>query len=118
MTADNFLYNSFLALDAARHIYAMNIPRTTKLRQRRSVFGLWIPTKVVPFDSRLDPSPTDSAISDTPSSDPITIPCGSRDRLKVRFSRSRSKILYLFGLGGTHIGQFKYPITYFVGCGN
>ncbi|CAI7637583.1 unnamed protein product [Penicillium pancosmium] len=79
----------------------MTHPRGKKLRKRRSVFGLWIPATVVPFSNRFDPSPTDSAVSDSPASVSIIRPRRSRDRLKVRLTRSGSKILFLFGLGGS-----------------
>ncbi|KAJ5984156.1 hypothetical protein N7481_006255 [Penicillium waksmanii] len=82
----------------------MTNPRDKKLRKRRSVFGLWIPAKVVPFSNRFDTSPTDSAVSDSPASDSIIRPRRSRDRLKVRLTRSGSKILFLFGLGGSSNG--------------
>ncbi|KAJ5755588.1 hypothetical protein N7533_005131 [Penicillium manginii] len=83
----------------------MTNPRYKKLRKRRSVFGLWIPAKVVPFSNRFDPSPTGSAVSDSPASDPIIHPRRNRDRLKVRLTQSGSKILFLFGLGGSSNGH-------------
>ncbi|KAJ5105360.1 hypothetical protein NUU61_002707 [Penicillium alfredii] len=69
-----------------------------KQRRRRSLFGLWIPAKPVVFSNKVNTSPKNSAASDSPASDPIAIPEESRDRLRVRLNRSRSKVLFLFGL--------------------
>ncbi|KAJ5089807.1 hypothetical protein N7532_008491 [Penicillium argentinense] len=83
----------------------MTVLRERKLRSRRSVFNLWIPSKVVHFSSRFEPSPTDSAVSDSPASDPASSPRGGRRSLKVHLTRSGSKLLFLFGLGGSSSGQ-------------
>ncbi|KAJ5129741.1 uncharacterized protein N7515_005780 [Penicillium bovifimosum] len=65
---------------------------------RRSLFNLWIPTKVV-VSGKPDTSPTDSGTSESPLTEPI-IPVG-RDRLKARLTRSGSKILLFLGLRGS-----------------
>lgn len=63
---------------------------------RRSLFNLWIPTKVV-VSEKQDTSPTDSGTTESPASEPI-IP---KDRLRVRLTRSGSKILLFLGLRGS-----------------
>ncbi|KAJ5773367.1 hypothetical protein N7457_008263 [Penicillium paradoxum] len=63
---------------------------------RRSLFNLWIPTKVV-VSGKLDTSPTDSGASESPASEPA-IPGTGKDRLRTRLTRSGSKILLLLGL--------------------
>ncbi|CDM34503.1 hypothetical protein DTO013E5_5006 [Penicillium roqueforti] len=66
---------------------------------RRSLFNLLIPTKVV-VSGKPDTSPTDSAATESPASEPI-IPRGGKDRLRARLTRSGSKILLLLGLRGS-----------------
>lgn len=66
---------------------------------RRSLFNLLIPTKVV-VSGKPDTSPTDSAATESPVSEPI-IPRGGKDRLRARLTRSGSKILLLLGLRGS-----------------
>ncbi|KGO74797.1 AGC-kinase, C-terminal [Penicillium italicum] len=66
---------------------------------RRSLFNLWIPTKVV-ISGKPDTSPTESGATESPASEPI-IPRVGRDRLKARLTRSGSKILLLLGLRGS-----------------
>ncbi|KAJ5383952.1 hypothetical protein N7517_001863 [Penicillium concentricum] len=65
---------------------------------RRSLFNLWIPTKDV-VSGKSNTSPTDSGTTESPASEPI-IP-GGKDRLRVRLTRSGSKILLLLGLRGS-----------------
>ncbi|KAJ5959704.1 AGC-kinase C-terminal [Penicillium vulpinum] len=66
---------------------------------RRSLFNLWIPTKVI-VSGKPDTSPTDSGTTESPASEPI-IPEAGKDRLRVRLTRSGSKILLLLGLRGS-----------------
>ncbi|KXG48339.1 uncharacterized protein PGRI_022090 [Penicillium griseofulvum] len=66
---------------------------------RRSLFNLWIPTKVV-VSGKANTSPTDSGTTESPASEPI-IPGAGKDRLRVRLTRSGSKILLLLGLRGS-----------------
>lgn len=63
---------------------------------RRSLFNLWIPTKVVVSGT----SPTGSGATESPASEPIIRRAG-KDRLRVRLTRSGSKILLLLGLRGS-----------------
>ncbi|KAJ5155159.1 hypothetical protein N7492_007962 [Penicillium capsulatum] len=79
----------------------MTVPYRKKVSNRRSVFGLWIPNKTVINNSKCNPSPADSAVSDSPASEPIVTPWSGRDRLKIRLTRSGSKILLLLGLGNS-----------------
>ncbi|KAJ5189204.1 hypothetical protein N7472_008218 [Penicillium cf. griseofulvum] len=70
-----------------------------KVTTRRSLFNLWIPTKVV-VSGKANTSPTDSGTAESPASEPI-IPGAGKDRLRVRLTRSGSKILLLLGLRGS-----------------
>lgn len=72
---------------------------SSKKDTRRSLFNLWIPTKVV-VSGKPDASPTDSGTIESPASEPI-IPRVGKDRLRVRLTRSGSKILLLLGLRGS-----------------
>ncbi|KAJ5399652.1 hypothetical protein N7465_010141 [Penicillium sp. CMV-2018d] len=72
---------------------------SSKKDTRRSLFNLWIPTKVV-VSGKPDASPTDSGTTESPASEPI-IPRVGKDRLRVRLTRSGSKILLLLGLRGS-----------------
>ncbi|KAJ5093232.1 hypothetical protein N7456_009093 [Penicillium angulare] len=79
----------------------MTVPYGKKLRTRKSVFGLWIPTKTA-FSNKCDHSPSDSPISDTsPTSEPIINSEPGKERLKIRLTRSGSKLLLLLGLGSS-----------------
>ncbi|KAJ5272673.1 hypothetical protein N7478_007798 [Penicillium angulare] len=79
----------------------MTVPYGKKLRTRKSVFGLWIPTKTT-FSNKCDHSPSDSPISDTsPTSEPIINSEPGKERLKIRLTRSGSKLLLLLGLGSS-----------------
>ncbi|KAJ5168882.1 uncharacterized protein N7482_004476 [Penicillium canariense] len=75
----------------------MTVPYGKKIPRRRSVFNLWIPNKVTSHRGKQYPSPADSAVSDSPVS-PESIGWGSRDRFRVRLTRSGSKFLLLLGL--------------------
>ncbi|OQE47540.1 hypothetical protein PENCOP_c001G08096 [Penicillium coprophilum] len=66
---------------------------------QRSLFNLWIPTKVV-VSGKPNTSPTDSTTTESPASEPI-IPGAEKHRLRVRLTRSGSKILLLLGLRGS-----------------
>ncbi|KAJ5217058.1 hypothetical protein N7468_010066 [Penicillium chermesinum] len=79
----------------------MSILYPKQVRKRRSVFGLWIPTKIVTVTNKCDPSPPDSAISDSPASEPIINHRVRKDRFKVRLTRSGSKLLLFLGLGSS-----------------
>ncbi|KAJ5411218.1 uncharacterized protein N7487_005577 [Penicillium crustosum] len=72
---------------------------SSKKDTTRSLFNLWIPTKVV-VSGKPDTSPTDSGTTESPASEPI-IPRAGKDRLRVRLTRSGSKILLLLGLRGS-----------------
>ncbi|KAJ5616753.1 hypothetical protein N7537_001867 [Penicillium hordei] len=72
---------------------------SSKKDTRRSLFNLWIPTKVV-VSEKPDTSPTDSGTIESPASEPIS-PRAGKDRLRVRLTRSGSKILLLLGLQGS-----------------
>lgn len=65
---------------------------------RRSLFNLLIPTKIV-VSGKPDTSPTDSGATESPASEPI-IPL-RKYRLRDRLTRSGSKILLLLGLRGS-----------------
>lgn len=79
----------------------MTIAYPRKVRKRRSVFGLWIPTKVAAVNNKCDPSPPDSAVSDSPASEPIINHRVRKDRFKVRLTRSGSKLLLFLGIGSS-----------------
>ncbi|KAJ5582915.1 hypothetical protein N7535_001535 [Penicillium sp. DV-2018c] len=66
---------------------------------RRTLFNLWIPTRAV-VPGKPDTSPTDSAATESPATEPI-IPGGGRDRIRARLTRSGSKILLVLGLRGS-----------------
>lgn len=86
-----------------------------KSPQRRSVFGLWIPSKTakpVSSSGKIDP-PTGSGASDSPVSDPISTSDSGRDRLRTRLTRSGSKILSLLKLGYSSNGEL--PPGHYVG---
>ncbi|KAJ5349117.1 uncharacterized protein MYU51_011957 [Penicillium brevicompactum] len=71
---------------------------TARTETRRSRFNLWIPTKVA--SEKQDASPPNSGSSESPTSDSG----GSRQRrkrIRVRISRSGSRILSLLGLRGS-----------------
>jgi hypothetical protein len=75
---------------------------------RRTLFNLWIPTKVV-VSGKPDTSPTDSGTSESPATEPI-IPGVGRDRLRARLTRSGSKILLFLGLRGS--SKSEYSISF------
>ncbi|KAJ6008339.1 hypothetical protein N7540_012315 [Penicillium herquei] len=76
----------------------MTISYRKKIRRRKSVFGLWIPTRAA-SNNKCDPLSSESPISDaSPTSEPIITPELGKDRLRLRLTRSGSKILLLFGL--------------------
>ncbi|KAJ5669480.1 hypothetical protein N7462_010550 [Penicillium macrosclerotiorum] len=77
----------------------MTVSYGKKLRHRRSVFGLWIPTKVVAHRSKPNASPPDSAASDSPASRESIATGANRGLFRGRLTRSRSKILFFLGLG-------------------
>lgn len=89
------MFNSSLVDSERQKMTASSKKDTT----RRSLFNLWIPTKVV-VSGKPDTSPTDSGTTESPASEPI-IPRAGRDRLRVRLTRSGSKILLLLGLRGS-----------------
>ncbi|KAJ6188295.1 hypothetical protein N7519_003203 [Penicillium mononematosum] len=74
---------------------------------RRSLFNLLIPTKIV-FSGKPDPSPTDSGATESPASEPI-IPV-RKDRLRARLTRSGSKILLLLGLRGSSKSNKEFSL--------
>lgn len=76
---------------------------STKNTTRRSLFNLWIPTKVV-VSGKPDISPTESGTSESPASEP-TIPRAGKNRLRARLTRSGSKILFLLGLRNSSKGE-------------
>ncbi|KAJ5702080.1 hypothetical protein N7488_009628 [Penicillium malachiteum] len=78
----------------------MTISYRKKIRRRKSVFGLWIPTRVT-SNNKCGPLSSESPVSDaSPTSEPIITPSHEpgKDRLRLRLTRSGSKILLLFGL--------------------
>lgn len=79
----------------------MTVSYGKRVRSRRSVFGLWVPNKQNKPAVKIDPYPAESPISDSPASDHNPSSAAGRDRLKIRLTRSGSKILLLFGLGGS-----------------
>ncbi|CAP80768.1 Pc12g11410 [Penicillium rubens Wisconsin 54-1255] len=74
---------------------------------RRSLFNLLIPTKIV-VSGKPDPSPTDSGATESPASEPI-IPV-RKDRLRARLTRSGSKILLLLGLRGSSKSNKEFSV--------
>jgi hypothetical protein len=70
---------------------------------RQSRFNLWVPAKVV-VSEKPDSSPAESGTSENPTSDSI-IPESGRSRLRLRLTRSGSKILVLLGLRGSSKGE-------------
>ncbi|KAJ5136735.1 hypothetical protein N7448_005289 [Penicillium atrosanguineum] len=84
----------------------MTVSCGKRVRSRRSVFGLWVPNKTNKAAGKIDPSPAESTISDSLASDHNASSAASRDRLKIRLTRSGSKILLLFGLGGSSNSKF------------
>jgi hypothetical protein len=78
---------------------------------RRSLFNLLIPTKIV-VSGKPDPSPTDSGATESPASEPI-IPV-RKDRLRARLTRSGSKILLLLGLRGSSKSEW-WCLSYYTG---
>ncbi|CAI7657243.1 unnamed protein product [Penicillium glandicola] len=75
---------------------------------RRSLFNLWIPTKII-VSGQPDISPTDSGASESPASEPIIL--GARkDRLRARLTRSGSRILLLLGLRGSSKSNKEFSV--------
>ncbi|KAJ6096575.1 hypothetical protein N7486_007321 [Penicillium sp. IBT 16267x] len=80
----------------------MTVSHRKKVRSRKSVFNLWIPTKATTYNNKCGPFSSDSPISDaSPASEPIITTEPSKDRLKIRLTRSGSKLLLLLGLGSS-----------------
>ncbi|KAJ6127253.1 hypothetical protein N7523_002865 [Penicillium sp. IBT 18751x] len=79
----------------------MTVSYGKRVRSRRSVFGLWVPSKTNKPAGKLDPCPAESTVSDSAASDHNSGSAAGKDRLKIRLTRSGSKILLLFGLGGS-----------------
>ncbi|KAJ5792389.1 uncharacterized protein N7503_008367 [Penicillium pulvis] len=80
----------------------MTVSYRKKVRSRRSVFNLWIPNKAATHNNKCGPFPSDSPISDaSPASEPIITTEPGKDRLKIRLTRSGSKLLLLLGLGSS-----------------
>ncbi|KAJ6010716.1 hypothetical protein N7451_002128 [Penicillium sp. IBT 35674x] len=80
----------------------MTVSYRKKVRSRRSVFNLWIPNKAATHNSKCGPFPSNSPISDaSPASEPIITTEPGKDRLKIRLTRSGSKLLLLLGLGSS-----------------
>ncbi|KAJ5759640.1 hypothetical protein N7520_006796 [Penicillium odoratum] len=79
----------------------MTVSYRKKVRSRKSVFSLWHPTRASTLNNKCCPFP-DSPISDTsPVSEPIIPAEPGKDRLKIRLTRSGSKLLLLLGLGSS-----------------
>ncbi|KAJ5643272.1 uncharacterized protein N7484_005779 [Penicillium longicatenatum] len=79
----------------------MTVSCRKKVRSRKSVFNLWIPTKAATYN-KCGPFASDSPISDaSPTSEPIITTDPGKDRLKIRLTRSGSKLLLLLGLGSS-----------------
>ncbi|OQE84944.1 hypothetical protein PENNAL_c0025G03021 [Penicillium nalgiovense] len=74
---------------------------------RRSLFNLLIPTKIV-VSGKPDTSPTDSGATESPASEPI-IPL-RKYRLRDRLTRSGSKILLLLGLRGSSKSNKEFSL--------
>lgn len=87
----------------------MTVSYRKKVRSRRSVFNLWIPNKAATHNNKCGPFPSDSPISDaSPASEPIITTEPGKDRLKIRLTRSGSKLLLLLGLGSSATSKITF----------
>ncbi|KAJ5928521.1 hypothetical protein N7466_007477 [Penicillium verhagenii] len=85
----------------------MTVSYRKKVKTRKSVFGLWHQTRAATYSNKFSAFP-DSPISDTsPASEPIITAEPSKDRLRIRLTRSGSKLLLLLGRLGSSANSNK-----------
>ncbi|KAJ5923634.1 hypothetical protein N7454_008879 [Penicillium verhagenii] len=88
----------------------MTVSYRKKLRSRKSVFGLWHQARAATYSNKCSAFP-DSPISDTsPASEPIITAEPSKDRLRIRLTRSGSKLLLLLGRLGSSTNSNKTSV--------